>query len=234
MALTREPSGSRASTSGWLLSIRRPTWATIRSMIDSVTLSEMNRRPGLLDHAAALDVDLIAGHDHDFRDRRRPQQVLQRPEAENRVLQVLLQRAEDEVLAQLVVQVRADEVEHVVEAAFPPAAPAGSRRGTPAGSAARGGIAAGRAVPTSRSGTSVAGTSNSFEVSDARSKYSSRAGLHDELVDQVIAERQAGDLLQQRLVLRRRRRPARGRRPRCCSPAAGCFADRRPRLVSNS
>ena len=45
MALTREPSGSRASTSGWLLSIRRPTWATIRSMIDSVTLSEMNRRP---------------------------------------------------------------------------------------------------------------------------------------------------------------------------------------------
>ena len=45
MALTREPSGRRASTSGWLLSIRRPTWATIRSMIDSVTLSEMNRRP---------------------------------------------------------------------------------------------------------------------------------------------------------------------------------------------
>ena len=45
MALTREPSGKRASTSGWLLSIRRPTWATIRSIIDSVTLSEMNRRP---------------------------------------------------------------------------------------------------------------------------------------------------------------------------------------------
>ncbi len=45
MALTREPSGNRASTSGWLLSMRRPTWATMRSMIDSVTLSEMNRRP---------------------------------------------------------------------------------------------------------------------------------------------------------------------------------------------
>ena len=45
MALTRLPSGRRASTSGWLLSMRRPTWATIRSMIDSVTLSEMNRRP---------------------------------------------------------------------------------------------------------------------------------------------------------------------------------------------
>ena len=45
MAFTREPSGSRASTSGWLLSMRRPTWATIRSMIASVTLSEMNRRP---------------------------------------------------------------------------------------------------------------------------------------------------------------------------------------------
>ena len=61
MALTREPSGSRASTSGWLLSIRRPTWATIRSMIDSVTLSEMNRRPDSLDQPAVLDVDLVAG-----------------------------------------------------------------------------------------------------------------------------------------------------------------------------
>ena len=124
MALTREPSGSRASTSGWLLSIRRPTWATIRSMIDSVTLSEMNRRPDFSITPAPLHVDLVAGHDHDFRHRRGPQQVLQRPEAEDRVLQVLLQRAEDEVLAQLVVQVRADQVEDVVEAASPPGGPA--------------------------------------------------------------------------------------------------------------
>ena len=122
IALTREPSGSRASTSGWLLSIRRPTWATIRSMIDSVTLSEMNRRPDFSITPVPLDVDLVAADDHDFGDRRRPQQVLQRPEAEDRVLEVLLQRAEDEVLAQLVVQVRADQVEDVVEAASRPAA----------------------------------------------------------------------------------------------------------------
>ena len=74
--------------------------------------------PGLLDHAVALDVDLVAADDHDFRDRRRAEQVLQRPEAEDRVLQVLLQRPQDQVLPQLVVQVRADEVEHVVEAAL--------------------------------------------------------------------------------------------------------------------
>ena len=61
MALTREPSGSRASTSGWLLSIRRPTWATIRSMIASVTLSEMKRRPERSITPVALDVDLVAG-----------------------------------------------------------------------------------------------------------------------------------------------------------------------------
>jgi len=36
----------------------RPTWATIRSMIASVTLSEMNRRP-IARSAAALDVDLV-------------------------------------------------------------------------------------------------------------------------------------------------------------------------------
>ena len=52
------------------------------------------------------------------------------------------------------------------------------------------------------------------------------AGLHDELVHQVVAERQAGDLLQQRLVLRAEDASSRGRRPRCCSPAAGCSADR--------
>ena len=71
-----------------------------------------------LDDAVALDVDLVAADDHDFRDRRGAEQVLQRPEAENDVLQVLLQRPQDHVLPQLVVQVRADEVENVVEAAL--------------------------------------------------------------------------------------------------------------------
>ena len=44
-ALTRLPSESRASTSGCERSMRRPTLATIRWMIDSMTASEMNRRP---------------------------------------------------------------------------------------------------------------------------------------------------------------------------------------------
>ena len=152
---------------------------------------------GLLDHARPLDVDLVAGDDHDFRHRRRAQQVLQRPEAEDRVLQVFFQRPQDEVLAQLVVQMRADEMEDVVEAALHAVTCWLTSRHSPRFSRCADELQ--EAVQFgSRSGTSVAGTSNSFDVSAARSKYSSVARLHDELVDQVVAERQAGDLLQQR------------------------------------
>ena len=42
MALTREPSGSRASTIGLDSSIRRPVWATIRSITCSRCRSDAN------------------------------------------------------------------------------------------------------------------------------------------------------------------------------------------------
>ena len=71
-----------------------------------------------LDDAVALDVNLVAADDHDFGDRRCAEQILQRAEAEDDVLEVFLQRPQDHVLPQLVVQVRADEMEDVVEAAF--------------------------------------------------------------------------------------------------------------------
>ncbi len=59
--------------------------------------------PGTLDHPVPLHVDLIAVDDHDLGHRGGPQQVFQGPEAEDRVLEILLERAQDQVLAELVV-----------------------------------------------------------------------------------------------------------------------------------
>ena len=75
-------------------------------------------RLAIATHAVALDVDLVAADDHDFRHRRRAEQVLQRPETEDRVLEVLFERPQDEIFAQLLVQVRADQMEKLVEAGF--------------------------------------------------------------------------------------------------------------------
>ena len=48
-ALTREPSGRRASHSGWLSSMRRPTWATILSMTRRRCISSTKVTEGSFD-----------------------------------------------------------------------------------------------------------------------------------------------------------------------------------------
>ena len=55
MALTREPSGRRASTIGELSSTRRPTRLTIRSMTRSRWRIVLERRRDTFEYAAALD-----------------------------------------------------------------------------------------------------------------------------------------------------------------------------------
>ena len=78
IALTRDPSASRASTSGEDSSMRRPTRETMRSMTRRRCSSELNRdvRRGQL--AAAFDVDLVRSVDHDFGDGRLVQEPLER------------------------------------------------------------------------------------------------------------------------------------------------------------
>ena len=61
IALTRDPSASRASTSGEDSSIRRPTRETIRSMTRRRCSSEVNRARGARQLAAPLDVDRCPG-----------------------------------------------------------------------------------------------------------------------------------------------------------------------------
>ena len=93
IALTREPSGRRASTIGELSSMRRPTPLTMRSMTRSRCLSSWNVVGSLLERARALDEDLLIGVDQDVADRRVAQQRLERSEAEDLVDDV----AEDRV-----------------------------------------------------------------------------------------------------------------------------------------
>ena len=93
IALTREPSGRRASTIGELSSTRRPTPLTMRSMTRIRCLSSWNvvgsrsSLPGALDVDAACSVltrmSLIA---------RIAQQRLERPEAEDLVDDVAEER----------------------------------------------------------------------------------------------------------------------------------------------
>ena len=92
MALTREPSGRRASTIGELSSMRRPTPLTMRSMTRSRCWSSWNVADDALEHAAALDEHVLVGVDQDVADRRVAQQRLERPEAEHLVDQLAEQR----------------------------------------------------------------------------------------------------------------------------------------------
>ena len=92
-ALTREPSGRRASTIGLDSSMRRPTSDTILSMIRSRCFSSVKRDVGQLQPAVALDVDLVVAVDQDVRHRRVGHQRLERAEAEHLVLDVADQRA---------------------------------------------------------------------------------------------------------------------------------------------
>ena len=92
IALTREPSGRRASTIGELSSTRRPTPLTMRSMTRSRCAIVLERRRHALEHAAALDEHVLVGVDQDVADRRVAQQRLERPEAEHVVEQLAEQR----------------------------------------------------------------------------------------------------------------------------------------------
>ena len=94
MALTRLPSGKRASTIGDVSSTRRPTFDTMRSMICSRWSLSRNLTSRLLHLAAALDVDLVRPVDEDVADRRVLEQHLQRAEAER-----LVEHLVDEPLA---------------------------------------------------------------------------------------------------------------------------------------
>ena len=82
IALTREPSGRRASTIGEASSQRRPSGAMIRSMIRRTWSSSSKRDVGLLELAVALDPDLVGPVDHDLGDRLVAQERLDRAEGE--------------------------------------------------------------------------------------------------------------------------------------------------------
>ncbi len=92
IALTRLPSGRRASTIGDASSIRRPTWETIRSMIRSRCASSRNDACGLLDLSGTLDVDLVRPVDHDLGDGGVVQEGLERAVAEDVGGDLLLER----------------------------------------------------------------------------------------------------------------------------------------------
>ena len=155
---------------------------------------------GEFDHAVALDVNLVAADDHDFVDRRGTQQILQRAEAEDGVLEVLLQRPQDQVPPQLLMQVRPKQRKDVGELRLDlpdPAAEIGQRFEL---QLFVGRTASRLCSSVSRSGTSVAGTSNSFHVRRAGARRLVVA-FQDQLVDDVVAQREADDLFQQRIVL---------------------------------
>ena len=82
-ALTRLPSGSRASTIGLDSSTRRPTRPTILSIVRRRWASSVNCPSTLEDPAAALDVDRVGAVDHDLGDVRVAQEGLDRPVAED-------------------------------------------------------------------------------------------------------------------------------------------------------
>ena len=94
MALTRQPSGKRASTIGDVSSTRRPTFDTMRSMICIRWSLSRNLTSRLLHLAAAFDVDLVRPVDEDVADGRVLEQHLQRAEAER-----LVEHLVDEALA---------------------------------------------------------------------------------------------------------------------------------------
>ena len=83
IALTREPSGRRASTIGELSSMRRPTPLTMRSMTRSRCCIVLKRGRHLFELARALDEHLLVRIDQDVADRLVAEQRLQRSEAED-------------------------------------------------------------------------------------------------------------------------------------------------------
>ena len=88
-ALTREPSGRRASTIGVASSMRRPTWLTILSMMRRRWVSSTKLASVLLDAAGALDVDRLRAVDHDLGDLLVLEEAVDRAVAEDVVGDVL-------------------------------------------------------------------------------------------------------------------------------------------------
>ena len=84
-ALTREPSGRRASTIGLDSSTRRPMGATMRSMMRITCSSFWNVMFDSSSLPVALDVDLARAVDHDLGDALVAQQRLERTEADDLV-----------------------------------------------------------------------------------------------------------------------------------------------------
>ena len=93
IALTREPSGRRASTRGLDSSMRRPSGVMIRSMIRSTCSSLRNDAVDAEDLAVALDVDLVGPVDHHLGDGVVLEERLERPEAHDLVDHLLDQVA---------------------------------------------------------------------------------------------------------------------------------------------
>ncbi len=81
IALTREPSGRRASTRGLDSSIRRPSGVMIRSMTRRTCWSLRKTQSTRSILPRALDVDVVRPVDHDLGDGRVGEQRLQRAEA---------------------------------------------------------------------------------------------------------------------------------------------------------
>ena len=83
IAFTREPSGRRASTIGLASSQRRPSGATMRSMIRITWSSSSKTMSVSSSTAVALDVDLVRAVDHDLGDGLVVEQRLNRTEGQD-------------------------------------------------------------------------------------------------------------------------------------------------------
>ena len=110
VALTRLPSGSRASTIGELSSIRRPTRAAIRWMIRTRWSVSAKADVGLLQAAETLDVDLAGAVHQHVGNGRIGHQRRQRPHAER-----FLQKIVDQAAAFLFVQRQVLGLQFVVD-----------------------------------------------------------------------------------------------------------------------
>ena len=85
MALTREPSGSRASSIGVLSSIRRPTLSAMRRITRIRCSLSRNVASVDLQAALALDVDLVRAVDEDIGDEGVAKEFIERAVAEDLV-----------------------------------------------------------------------------------------------------------------------------------------------------
>ncbi len=154
---------------------------------------------GKLDNAVSFDVDLVAVDHHDLGDRRRAEQILQRTEAEDRVLQVLLERPEHEVLPQLVVQMRPHQRKDVGETFL--GLPDASRE---VRLFVQLQFLAGEVQQVLQFGFAFGdqrGRDVELVPGQAVCAEAFVVAFENQLVDDIVAERQADDLLQQRVVL---------------------------------